>query len=128
MTWHSKGLNVERIKHVKQPFVSGYQRVREVNVTNEVYMQPTLCHICLSYEKHVERCLSLPAMRETFDGKPTMLCNTRLHYSETKIPMGITTARVGGIILTFPGSRTKGLIKILKLHPRVFLLTETSHL
>ena len=40
---------------------------RDVNATNEVENQPTPCHICLSYDHHVERC-SIPTMRETLEG------------------------------------------------------------
>ena len=29
---------------------------REVNAANEVENQPTPCHICSSYDHHVERC------------------------------------------------------------------------
>ena len=42
---------------------------REVTAANEIENQPTPCHICLSYDHHVERCPSLPAMRETLEGR-----------------------------------------------------------
>ena len=42
---------------------------REVNAANDVENQPTPCHICLSYDHHVERCPSLLAMRETLEGQ-----------------------------------------------------------
>ena len=42
---------------------------RELNATNKVENQPTSGHICLSYDHHMERCPSFPAMRETPDGQ-----------------------------------------------------------
>ena len=42
---------------------------REVNAANKVENQPAPCHICLSYDHHVERCPSLLTIRETLEGQ-----------------------------------------------------------
>ena len=42
---------------------------KEVNAANEIENQPIPCHIYLSYDHHVERCASLPAMKATLDGQ-----------------------------------------------------------
>ena len=55
---------------------------REVNATSEVENQPTPCHICLSYDHHVERCPSLPAMREKLQEQ--VIAPIRVYNSNAK--------------------------------------------
>ena len=83
---------------------------REVNAANKVKNQPTPCHICLSYDHHVERCDSLPTKRETIEEQanfveqykaPPFRNNNNNGYGNTYNPIGRT-------IPTFLISKMKG--------------------